>query len=307
MRHRLSLSGEIPPAPIMEQFEGVGLIRSEYLVRSQGKFITRPEVQHHLAEYLRAVAAVCPSGPIWYRTSELTSQEANTLDGVDRIYHEADFMKGRRGIRRALELPEAFETELRVVGEVARDHPNLHVLLPFVRDAADLSFATEMLERVGWPNRFGSMIEIPSAVLEADKLVALGATNLMLGLNDLSSLLTGTSRQDQDMKLHPSVWWAVETLREAAGSAADWGLAGNFSPSVLERVRISDVPYISMHYNELPELLGVPADQLPEIGFVKHIKAYTRAQIRIAEDRDFAARQAALVMAENNRPAGTGP
>lgn len=306
MRQRLSLSGEIPPAPIMEQFEGVGLIRSEYLVRSQGRFITTPEAQQHVSEYLRAVAAACPSGPIWYRTTELTSQEANTLDGVDRVYHEADFMKGRRGVRRALELPETFETEVRVVAEVARDHPNLHLLLPFVRDAADFSFATAILERVDWPNRFGSMIEIPSAVLEVDKLISLGATNLMLGLNDLSSLLTGTSRQDQDMKLHPSVWWAVEALREAAGTSVDWGIAGNLSQPVLDRARMSDVPYVSLHYSELPRLLGVPADALPQLDFVKRTKAYTRAQIVLAEERDRVARQAALIEAENTRPPGTG-
>jgi phosphoenolpyruvate-protein kinase (PTS system EI component) len=306
MRQRLSLSGEIPPAAIMERFEGVGLIRSEYLVRSQGRFITRPEAQQHLADYLRKVATACPSGPIWYRTTELTSQEANTLDGVDRVYHEADFMKGRRGVRRALELPDAFETEVRVVAEVARDHPNLHLLLPFVRDAADFSFATALLERVDWPNRFGSMIEIPSALLETDKLISLGATNLMLGLNDLSSLLTGTSRQDQDMKLHPSVWWAVETLRDAAGPTVEWGVAGNLSQPVLERAEITGVPYVSMHYSELPQLLGVPADELPDLDLVKRTKAYTRAQIVIAEERDRAARQAALVVAENTRPPVTG-
>jgi len=306
MRHRLSLSGEIPPSPIMAMFEGVGLIRSEYVLRSQGLFITRPEAQQRLGDYVRAVAEACPSGPIWYRTTEFTSQEANTLDGVDRRYHEADFMKGRRGVRRALELPEAFETELRVVAEVAREHRNVHLLLPFVRDAADFSFAADVLERIDWPNRFGSMIEIPSALLEAGKLVSMGATNLMLGLNDLSSLLTGTSRQDRDMKLHPSVWWAVETLREAVGAEIDWGLAGNLSKAVLERAEDSGVPYVSMHYGELPELRGVPARELPDIDFVKRTKEFTRSQIALAEDRDLAERQAARTVAENTRPTAPG-
>ncbi|BBA95573.1 hypothetical protein RVR_484 [Actinacidiphila reveromycinica] len=307
MRQRLTLSGEIPPPAVAELFDAVGLIRSEYVLRHRGQFITRPEARTALADYLRAVAAACGDRPLWYRTSEFTTQEANTLDGVDRIYHEADFMKGRRGLRRALELPEAFETELRVLAEVAADHPHLHVLMPFVRDAADLGFATDVLERVGWPNRFGSMIEIPSALLDAAKFVSMGASNLMLGLNDLSSLLTGTSRQDQDMKLHPSVWRAVEVLGEAVDGSAEWGVAGNLGRPVLERAEAAGVPYVSVHYSDLPELHGIPAADLPDLDFVQRTKVYTRRQISRAQDRDLAERQAALTVAENTRPVTATP
>jgi phosphoenolpyruvate synthase/pyruvate phosphate dikinase len=287
MQIRLSLSGETPPAWLVDQFDGVGLIRSEYVLRRHNQFITRPEVQRRLAEYVAEVARLCAPAPVWYRTSEMTTQEANTLDGVDRRYDEADFMKGRRGVRRALELPDAMEVELRVLAEVATQHPNLHLVLPFVRDADDFGFVLGLLERVEWPNRFGSMVEIPSALLEAEKLVAMGATNLMLGLNDLSSLLTGTSRQDEDMKLHGSVWWAVRTLAQLIGTTAEWGIAGNLTNAVLEEARAAGVPYASIHYSELPNLRGTPPDMLPDIEMVAEVKAFTRAQIEAAERRRY--------------------
>ncbi|MET9361756.1 putative PEP-binding protein [Streptomyces sp. NPDC006632] len=286
MRQRLSLSGEIPPAAVVEAFDGVGLIRSEYVIRAGGHFISARRTQDALREYVAAVARAVPDRPIWYRTSEMTSQEANTLIGVDRTYTEADFMKGRRGVRRARETPEAFETELRVVAEVAADHPNLHVLAPFVRDAEDLAFVADTLDRMDWPNRFGSMVEIPSALFDIEEFAALGASNFLLGLNDLSSTLTATTREFWDMKLHPSVWWAIDRVASLAkGASWEWGLAGNLSPAVVERAEFADVPYVSMHYSELPKLLGWDENTLPDIDLVARTKAFTREQIARAEER----------------------
>ncbi|WP_330334622.1 hypothetical protein OHS33_35900 [Streptomyces sp. NBC_00536] len=282
------MSGEIPPPSVVKEFEGVGLIRSEYVIRASGHFISVQRTQDALREYVAAVARAVPGRPIWYRTSEMTSQEANTLIGVDRTYTEADFMKGRRGVRRAREMPEAFETELRVVAEVAADHPDLHVLAPFVRDAEDLGFVADTLERIDWPNRFGSMVEIPSALFDIEQFVALGATNFLLGMNDLSSTLTATTREFWDMKLHPSVWWAIDQVAALAkGAPWDWGLAGNLSPAVVERAELAGVPYVSMHYSELPKLLGWDENTLPDLDLVARTKAFTRRQIARAEDRAF--------------------
>lgn len=293
MEHRLSLSGELPPPWLAERFAGVGLIRSEYLVRGTCQYVTMPGAQQRIAEYVTAVAKIFAPRPVWYRTTELTTPEANTLQGVDRKYTEADFMKGRRGLRRALELPEAFDTELRVVAEVARDHPNVHVLFPFVRDADDLGFGIQALERVNWPTRFGSMVEIPAALLEAGRFIDMGASNLMLGLNDLSALLIGTSRQDGDHKLHPSVWWAVDQLAEAAGGRCEWGMAGNLPPAVLARAEQARPPYVSVHYGELPHLLGVDPQDLPDLDYVDRTKRVTREHIARAEEEELLVRIAA--------------
>jgi PEP-utilizing family enzyme len=301
VKYRLSLSGETPTPEVLAQFDGVGLVRSEYVLRAAGEFITQPSAQRRLGDYVATVASL-QTADLWYRTSELTSQEANTLVGVDKIFHEADFMKGRRGIRRARELPEAFETELRVLAEVAREHPQVHVLLPFLRDADDFGFAVDMLERVGWPNRIGTMIEIPSALLEVSKLCAMGATNLLVGLNDLSSLMTGTSRQDRDMKLHSSVWWAVNMVASAVDGKAEWGIGGNLSQSTLDRAEAAGVPYATVHYSDLTVLRGIPADELPSLDFVKRTKEFTREQIRIFEQREADRRRAALEIAEINSP-----
>lgn len=284
MRHRLSLSGETPPKDLLRRFDGIGLIRSEYVLRADGHFITTPRAQKVLGAYVNAVTGLCGDQPVWYRTTEMTSQEANTLVGVDQHYTEIDFMKGRRGIRRARELPAAFETELRVVAEVARDHPNLHVLTPFVRDAEDFAFFADTLHKIGWPNRFGSMVEIPSALIDVPRMITLGASNFLLGLNDLASLMTGTTRELPDMKMHSSVWWAVGELRDRVDDQCEWGIAGNLRPSVVERAEQEKVPYVSEHYSELPALHGLDPGTLPDLDYVARTKAFTRAQVAKFEE-----------------------
>jgi len=284
LRHRLSLSGEIPPRELLCQFDGIGLIRSEYVLRPEGHYITTGHAQRILGAYVNAVVEVSSGQPVWYRTTEMTSQEANALIGVDRHYTEIDFMKGRRGIRRARELPAAFETELRVIAEIARDHRNLHVLTPFVRDAEDFAFVVDTLDKVGWPNRFGSMVEIPSALLDAPRMITLGASNFLLGLNDLASLLTGTTRELPDMKMHPSVWWAVGELRDRVADECEWGIAGNLRPCIVERAEHEKVPYVSEHYGELPVLHGLDPGMLPDLDYVARTKASTRAHVATSEE-----------------------
>jgi phosphoenolpyruvate-protein kinase (PTS system EI component) len=292
MHHRLSLSGEIPPKSILCLFDGIGLIRSEYVLRAEGHFITTVHAQQVIGSYVARLAELCPDAPIWYRMSEMTSQEANILVGVDQHYVEADFMKGRRGVRRARELPAAFETELRIITNVARVHPNLHVITPFVRDADDFAFVVDTLDRAGWPNRFGSMIEIPSALFDVPQMIAMGASNFLLGLNDLSSLLTGTTRELPDMKLHPSVWRAVGEVREHVAEQCEWGIAGNLSTAVLDRAMQAGVPYVSEHYSDLPALRGIDPGMLPDVDFAARTKALTRAQIAQAEENALQARLA---------------
>jgi phosphoenolpyruvate-protein kinase (PTS system EI component) len=284
MELRLSLSGERLPPDLSGAFRSVGLIRSEYLLRERELFVTVPACQERIASYVAAVASAFASGEVWYRTTELTTVEANTLTGIDHVYHEADFMKGRRGLRRALDDPRALLVELQVVAEVAQDHPNLHVLVPFVRDAADFSFAVALLEEVGWPTRFGTMVEIPSAVDEVPAFVQAGATNLLVGLNDLTALMTGTTREAEDLKCHQSVWRAVARVG-AGASGCDWGIAGNLSADVASRAIEVGAPYVSVHYDELHTLIGIPEENLPDRWHVWKTKLRTRSQIAAAETR----------------------
>lgn len=281
----LSLSGERPGPDVRGLFDGVGLIRGEYLLRSHEQYVTVADCQARMAAYLDWVAEAFAPHPVWYRTTELTTDEANTLVGVDAVLTEADPMKGLRGLRRALAYPDAFRVEVKVVAEVARQRPNLHLLLPYVMDADEFGRGLDLVAAEQWPNEVGSMIEIPSAVPDTARFVAAGASFLLLGFNDLSALVTGASRQTHDTKLHPAVWNAVAQVRDSVAPGFRWGVGGNLTPSVVDRARVENVPFVTVHYSELPALLGVSPDRLPDRLFVNSTKIKTRSQIAAARLR----------------------
>ncbi|MGZ0049322.1 putative PEP-binding protein [Brevibacillus gelatini] len=280
MELRLSLSGEQVNQFLVDKFSGVGLIRSEYLLRIADQHITMSNCQEVMKSYLNSIAEKFYPKPVWYRTIELWSDEANTLVGNDLVLDEPNPMVGLRGLRRAFETESTFEIELRIVKEVAEKWGNLHILFPFVGDVEELKRGIDVLEKVKWPNRFGNMLEIPSAVLDAGEFVKVGSTNLMVGMNDLSCLMLGAARvSGYDNKLHKALWWAIDYISSNV-KGIEWGIAGNLNKEVLREAEARNVPYVSLHYSDLNDILNINKEYLPEIGLVRQTKINTRSRIR---------------------------
>jgi signal transduction protein with GAF and PtsI domain len=285
MNLRLSLSGEHLDADLGEvwgRFEGVGLLRSEFLQRYAGSYLTVPKMMDSITRYVEYVAESFAPRPVWYRATDLWTNEANPLTGIDQVWDEESPIIGKRGLRRALIIPEVFEAEIRALASVAVNHKNLHLLLSFVGDADEFSRATDLISRAQWPNRIGCMMEVPSAILDVDRLVSAGATNFLMGLNDLTCLLTGSERGSATYdKLHRSVWWCVDHLRERLDNKVEWGIAGSLPKAVLSMVESHEVPYVSVHYSELPDLLGIDKGRLRDADLV--VETRTRTRDRAAE------------------------
>jgi signal transduction protein with GAF and PtsI domain len=151
------------------------------------------------------------------------------------------------------------------------------LLLSFVGDADEFSRAADLIYRAQWPNRIGCMMEVPSAILDVDRLVSAGATNFLMGLNDLTCLLTGSERGSATYdKLHRSVWWCVDHLRERLDNKVEWGIAGSLPKAVLSMAETRGVPYVSVHYSELPDLLGIDKERLADADLVNETRTRTR-------------------------------
>src|SRR5262245_8009046 len=91
MRFRISLSGDragSAPAEFWQRFEGVGMIRGEFPLRSSGDYFTVAEAGDRLAAYVEEIAALFSPRPVWYRTTDFWSTEANPLNGIDQIIQE---------------------------------------------------------------------------------------------------------------------------------------------------------------------------------------------------------------------------
>jgi phosphotransferase system enzyme I (PtsI) len=187
--------------------EGIGLFRSEFLLR--GQFI--PGLVGSASEaaqadaYLRVVSAMAPA-PVTIRTFDLDAAQADAQNDA-ALEPEADRHRrlGVRGIRLGLARPQILETQLRAILRAA-SAGTVRILLPFVTTASEIVAAKSALARARASLRrdgisapqvpLGAMIEVPAAALTAD-LLAAEAEFLALGTNDLAQYLLAADRTDE--------------------------------------------------------------------------------------------------------------
>ncbi len=125
--------------------------------------------------------------------------------------HEANPMLGHRGCRLGISYPEITEMQSRAIFEAAAEvtkagiEVNVEVMVPLIGFEAELKNQTAIIRRVAKevfdregvsPNfMVGTMVEIPRAALNADK-IANDAEFFSFGTNDLTQTTLGMSRDD---------------------------------------------------------------------------------------------------------------
>ncbi|MDR1314722.1 MAG: pyruvate, phosphate dikinase, partial [Deltaproteobacteria bacterium] len=125
---------------------------------------------------------------------------------------EQNPMLGLRGCRLGILFPEITEMQVRAIIEAAA-HAGKEgftvlpeIMIPLVGHEKEFAYQKEIVDRVasevqaatGQEVRFlvGTMIELPRAALEADKIVRAGAEFFSFGTNDLTQTTFGLSRDD---------------------------------------------------------------------------------------------------------------
>lgn len=256
MNRLLGLSGERPSEELACRFDGVGLIRGEYLCRQANSWITTIACRTLISNYLDEIALLFSGRPVWYRLIDMESSEVSTLTGCEKHIVEKTTMLGVRGVRRGLCLPVELDYELATVIEVAHRRSNVHLLLPFVSDASEVVEFAASARRFGFRNKLGVMAETPSAVLTLSDLIAAGAQEVVIGMNDLTSLTLGSARElYAHRKDHPAV---LTLVREAVATANTLGTplhaAGYLCREDLIRLENCGVKSFIAHYSHLPRL-----------------------------------------------------
>ena len=66
-----------------------------------------------------------------------------------------------------------FRLRQNVVTKVYQTNPNLSVIFPFVNDAEQLKQAIRVLRQHGFTGKVGTMIELPSAYFDLDRILEL--------------------------------------------------------------------------------------------------------------------------------------
>jgi phosphotransferase system enzyme I (PtsI) len=206
-----------------EGADGIGLYRTEFLYLDRRE---PPSEEEQSAIYRRVARRIAPK-PVTFRTFDL---------GADKMPHGMrrgpNPALGLRALRVAFEQPELLVTQLRAILRASVE-ANVQIMFPMVMGVSDLRRAKVLLDRARrdldlegapyGPVAVGSMLEVPSAVLMADRL-APECDFFSIGTNDLTQYALAVDRSDPRVahlgrSLDPSVLRLVESARAAAQNA----------------------------------------------------------------------------------------
>jgi len=229
------------------------MIRSEYLYRQCGEYVTSLSGKRFVKDYLRRVADQLPEKSIWVRTCDFEAREIATLNHCDHVIIDENPILGERGVRRGQQFPDAFLVELETLSELSEELPNLCLFFSYVPDLEALDFALEKAKQSGWRGKIGCMIETPSAALDTEAFIACGLDRIVIGLNDLTTLTIGSSRSSVHWsKTHSAVQRLLRIIYDCAARAqCEIRVAGNFNKVELGAIKSWDVGLPIVHYNEL--------------------------------------------------------
>lgn len=271
MQNQLALSGEKIIEKVYPQLlHHVGMIRGEYLLRELNQNILLPSCQQFVKDYLSTICSLYSDEEVWYRFSELTSMEANCLEGTKEYFDERHPLFGYRGTRRLLACPDEFQAEVNVVTDVYQTNPNLSVIFPFVNDAEQLKQAITVLRQHGFTGKVGTMIELPSAYFDLDRILEAGISKIVVGMNDLTSFVFATVRNSQwhDME-SPIMLDLLRQMKEKAKTKKiDFAVAGYLNLSFIQKMNQMEIKCI-IHYSSIPEIFDL---EIEHPDHLKHIK-----------------------------------
>jgi len=174
---------------------------------------------------------------------------------------------GYRGTRRLLACPDEFQAEAHVVTEVYQTNPNLSVIFPFVNDAKQLKQAIRVLRQHGFTGKVGTMIELPSAYFDLDRIIETGISKIIVGMNDLASFVFATVRNSQwhDME-SPIMLDMLRQMQEKSNTKKiDFAVAGYLNLSFIQKINQLGIKCI-IHYSSIPEIFDL------EINHPDHLK-----------------------------------
>ncbi|MFS9298143.1 putative PEP-binding protein [Streptococcus oralis] len=271
MQNLLALSGEKIAEKVYPQlFHHIGMIRGEYLLRELKQNILLPSCQQFVKDYLSSICSLYSDEEVWYRFSELTNMEANCLEGTKEYFDERHPLFGYRGTRRLLACPDEFQAEANVVTDVYQNNPNLSVIFPFINDAERLKQAITVLRQHGFTGKIGTMIELPSAYFDLDRILETGISKIVVGMNDLTSFIFATVRNSQwhDME-NPIMLDMLRQMQEKSNTKKiDFAVAGYLNPSFIQKMNQMEIECI-IHYSSIPEIFNL---EINHPDHLKHIK-----------------------------------
>lgn len=214
--------------------EAIGLFRTEFAFAGRS---TPPDERTQAAAYAEVLRAAS-GAEVTFRLADIGGDKPIQYLELEP---EANPFLGVRAIRLVERHPNLLPTQLRAIlrasAEVGR---RASIMAPMVADEADLELVLRLVAdaRAVVPDasapRIGIMVEVPSAVLLADR-IAPHVKFMSIGTNDLTQYLLAADRSNAALAarqdpLHPAVLRAIAHVVEAGvGAGCDVAVCGEMA------------------------------------------------------------------------------
>lgn len=285
MKNELALSGEnLSKKVYPDLFENIGMIRGEYLIRELNKSILEKESQEKITNYLNEICSVYADEVVWYRFSELTVSEANVLEGTSEILEDKHPLFGLRGLRRSLRFKDEFYAEIDSIIKTYELHDNLSIFLPFVNDSIQLSEAITNIRSKKFLGNLGCMIELPSAYFDLENILNTGIKKIVIGMNDLTSFVFGTVRENEWHKMEGEIMMNIITdiYNKASKANVDMIVAGYLSKELIQELNARGI-MCAVHYNLIPKVFNRLVDNPKHL---EDVKKMTKEKIKQMQNKE---------------------
>ena len=280
-------------AALAHRAEGVGLLRTEFLITSHSTLPTEDEQ----AAYFRRVGEAFPGQPVVIRTYDLGGDK---LPPPFRVSWEANPQLGWRAIRVCLDEPQIFHAQVRAALRAAA-HADIRLMIPLVTRLDEVerthAIVAEEAERLAQSGAqaartlpVGVMVETPAAAVIADQLAAI-SDFLSVGTNDLTQYTLvvdrGNARLADRFTPHdPSVIRLLKMVADAGRAAGKpASVCGEMASEPLSAFLLIGLGY---------ETLSVAPPALPLVKWT--VRQISAAQARAAAESALAARSADEVL-----------
>jgi pyruvate,water dikinase len=251
-----------------EPVDGVGLLRAEFMIAGFGEHPAAMEQAGRggeftakLAEQLTRFASAFTPRPVIYRSSDFKTNEYRSLKGGEPFEpQEENPMIGYRGAIRYLAEPQLFRRELDAIKQVHEQHPNLWLMLPFVRTVDELRNVLALVAAAGLERgpdfRIFMMCEVPSNVILLDEFLDVGIDGVSIGSNDLTQLILGVDRDNErlaavfderDPAVVKALRYVIHTCRKRNVSVSICGQAPSFYPDLTELLVEAGITSVSIN------------------------------------------------------------